>query len=87
MRMKTTDITVYINDKPYRFHVNVDEEQDSTTYSVSSAEEENTLPAFIPAHLEFNEDGQMTVKEKLETVEKEQIARLIWQEILSNLKP
>ncbi|NLU90439.1 hypothetical protein [Chitinophaga sp. Ak27] len=85
--MKTTDITVYIDKKPYRFHVNVNEEQDITTYSVSSAEEENVLPAFIPAHLEFNEDGQTTVKERLDTVEKEQIVRLIWQEILSNMKP
>ncbi|MFY0254183.1 hypothetical protein ACDQ55_09540 [Chitinophaga sp. 30R24] len=85
--MKTTDITVYIDNKPYRFHVQVDYLNDSTTYQVSSAEEANVASDYVPAHLEFNENGHVTLKERLKTVEEEQIARLIWQEILDKMKP
>ncbi|GEP91010.1 hypothetical protein SAMN05660909_03210 [Chitinophaga terrae (ex Kim and Jung 2007)] len=85
--MNTTDITIYIDNKPYRFHVKVDQENDSTTYSVSSAEEANAAADFIPDHLEFNVDGSIQVKERLKTVEQEQIARLIWQEILDKMNP
>lgn len=85
--MNTTDITIYIDNKPYRFHVDVDQENDSTTYSVSSAEEANAAADFIPQHLEFHSNGSIRVKERLKTVEQEQIARLIWQEILDKMNP
>ena len=85
--MKATDITVYIDNKPYRFHVNVDYENEKTTYKVSSANEPPEAPVYVPGHLQFNEDGNLTVKERLYTVEQEQIARLIWQEIIDKMKP
>ena len=85
--MKTTDITVHIDNKPYRFHVNVDYEKEMTTYKVSSANESGEEPVYVPEHLQFNEDGNLTVKERLYTVEQEQVARLIWQEIIDKMKP
>ncbi|RFS25098.1 hypothetical protein DVR12_07900 [Chitinophaga silvatica] len=85
--MTTTDITVYIDDKPYRFHVKVDEQNESTTYSVDPVTDTHPDPDFIPGHLEFNYNGSLTLKEKLKTVEQEQIARLIWQEILDKMNP
>lgn len=85
--METTDITVYIDNKPYRFHIDVDYENDKTTYRVSTDAEQSETLDFMPASLQFNEDGKVTVKERLRTVEQEQIARLIWQEILDKMKP
>lgn len=85
--METTDITVYIDNKPYRFHVDVDYENEVTTYRVSSADDKAHDLDFMPAQLQYNEDGEVTLKERLRTVEQEQIARLIWQEILDKMKP
>ncbi len=85
--METTDITVYIDNKPYRFHIDVDYENEKTTYRVSTDAEQSETLDFMPASLQFNEDGEVTVKERLRTVEQEQIARLIWQEILDKMKP
>ncbi|MBC9914434.1 hypothetical protein [Chitinophaga varians] len=83
-----TDITVYIDNKPYRFHITVDEESESTTYKVDPDVDTGSQDqAFIPSHLEFNADGVVTLKERLKTVEQEQIARLIWQEILDKMNP
>lgn len=85
--METTDITVYIDNKPYRFHIDVDYENEKTTYRVSTDPEQGEKLDFMPASLHFNEDGKVTIKERLRTVEQEQIARLIWQEILDKMKP
>ncbi|GEP98934.1 hypothetical protein [Chitinophaga cymbidii] len=83
--METTHITVYIDDKPYRFNITVDHEEEKTTYQVATedADEEE----YIPSSLQFTEDGQVTAKGSLRTVEQEQIARLIWQEIINKMKP
>jgi hypothetical protein len=56
-----------------------------TTYYVSSASTNDIT--FVPNRLRFDEDGTVVQKEILKTVEQEQIARLIWQEILNKLKP
>lgn len=83
--METTHITVYIDNKPYRFNITVDHEEEKTTYQVETddADEEE----YIPSRLEFMEDGKITAKGMLQTVEQEQIARLIWQEIINKMKP
>jgi hypothetical protein len=84
--MESTDIVVYIDDKPYRFHVNVDDENDTTTYQVFPDEGKPKLN-FMPSELTFNENGHVTLEENIHTVEQEQIARLIWQEIIDKMKP
>lgn len=80
--METTHITVYIDDKPYRFNITVDHEQEKTVYQVHADEEE-----YIPSSLQFNEDGKVSAKGSIHTVEQEQIARLVWQEIINKMKP
>jgi len=81
----TTFITVYIKNEPYNFQVHIDHERGMTTYYVSS--ENKNPPAYIPDDLQFNMDGELTQEIRLKTVEQEQIARLIWQEILNKLNP
>jgi len=85
--METNIITVYIDNKPYRFHVDVDYKENKTTYSVSAADEPTREPDFIPDELHYDEDGKLTLEESMRTVEQEQIARLIWQEIIDKMKP
>lgn len=85
--METTTITVYIDNKPYRFHVDVDYKDEKTTYSVSSADEPGSDPDFIPDELHYNEDGSLQLEERMQSVEQAQIARLIWQEIIDKMKP
>lgn len=87
IEMEITDITVYIDNKPYSFHVKVDHKAHSTTYQVDPVTDAGQVPDFIPEHLEFNEDGEVTLKERLKTVEQEQLARLVWQNILDKYKP
>lgn len=81
--METTVITVYIENKPYRFNVAVNHEEDKTTYYVDAEQKED----YIPETLEFNENGKVTEESALRTVEQEQIARLVWQEIINKMKP
>lgn len=83
--MEKTTIIVYIDNRPYRFQVEIDEKIGSTSYFVTS---DNTHDiTFIPDQLEFDIDGVVKQKQQLKTVEQEQIARMIWQEILNKLKP
>jgi hypothetical protein len=76
-------ITVYIDDKPYRFRVNIDHKKEKTTYLVSSENEED----FIPQDFRIDEDGRADIEGGQRTVEQEQIARLVWQEIINKQKP
>lgn len=76
-------ITVYIDDKPYRFRVHVDHKREKTTYLVSSESDED----FIPQDFRIDENGHTDIDEARRTVEQEQIARLVWQEIINKQKP
>lgn len=83
--MEKTTILIYIDKKPYRFQIEIDKKVGSTTYYVTS---DNTHDiTFIPDQLEFDVDGEVKLKQQLKTVEQEQVARMIWQEILDKLKP
>lgn len=85
--METTHITVYIDDKPYRFNIKVDHEKEETTYQVDTDTDLDLTEEYIPSHLLFSENGKVTLEQNLKTVEQEQIARLIWQEIINKMKP
>jgi hypothetical protein len=83
--MEKTTIIIYIDNRPYRFQIEIDNKAGTTTYFVTS---DNTHDiAFIPDQLEFDVDGAVKQKQLLKTVEQEQVARMIWQEILDKLKP
>ncbi|RPD42880.1 hypothetical protein [Chitinophaga barathri] len=75
-------ITVYIDNKPYRFRVNIDHKLEKTTYLVSSENDEE----FLPQDFRIDENGRADIEEGLRTVEQEQIARLVWQEIINKTK-
>jgi hypothetical protein len=76
-------ITVYIDDKAYRFRVNIDHKLEKTTYLVSAEDDEE----FIPQDFRIDENGRTDIEASLRTVEQEQIARLVWQEIINKQKP
>lgn len=83
--METTHITVYIDKKPYGFNIKVDHKKHETTYEVDT--DTDLEEEYIPSHLLFSENGKVTLEQNLKTVEQEQIARLIWQEIINKTKP
>jgi hypothetical protein len=83
--MERTTIIIYIDNKPYRFQIDIDYKNGTTTYYVSP-DATNDI-TFVPNMLQFDEDGTVKEKHELKTVEQEQIARLVWQEILNKLKP
>lgn len=85
MEKEKTTILVYINNRPYRFQVEIDRENGTTSYFVTSDNKHDI--SFIPDQLEFDIDGGVKQKEMLKTVEQEQVARMIWQEILDKLEP
>lgn len=83
--MEKTTIIIYIDNKPYRFQIEIDNKAGTTTYYVTSENKHDI--SFIPSQLEFDVDGAVKEKHLLKTVEQEQIARMIWQEILNKLEP
>jgi hypothetical protein len=83
--MEKTTIIIYIESRPYRFQIEIDEKAGTTTYYVTSENKHDIT--FIPDQLEFDVDGSVKQKRLLKTVEQEQTARMIWQEILDKLKP
>jgi hypothetical protein len=83
--MEKTTIIIYIDKRPYRFQVVIDEKASTTTYYVTSDNKHDI--SFIPDQLEFDVNGGVKQKYLLKTVEQEQVARLVWQEILDKLKP
>ncbi|GAA0557475.1 hypothetical protein [Chitinophaga japonensis] len=80
-------ITIVLNDKPYQLLISIDHLEEEITYRVAPGADENELEGIIPENLEFRANGHVKFDERLRTVESEQIARLIWQEILDKLNP
>jgi len=80
-------ITIVLNDKPYQLYISIDHQEEEITYRVEAGADEGELEKIIPERLEIRANGKVTFDERLKTVESEQIARLIWQEILNKLNP
>lgn len=78
-------ITIVLNDKPYQLFISIDHQEEEITYRVEPGADEEELDGIIPEKLEFRANGHIKFDERLKTVESEQIARLIWQEILDKL--
>lgn len=78
-------ITIVLNDKPYQLFISIDHQEEEITYRVEPGADEEELDGVIPEKLEFRANGHIKFDERLKTVESEQIARLIWQEILDKL--
>lgn len=80
-------ITIVLNDKPYQLFISIDHQEEEVTYRVEPGADEGQLDNIIPERLEFRANGHIKFDDRLKTVESEQIARLIWQEILDKLNP
>ena len=85
MFMEKHIITIVLNDKPYQLFISIDHQEEEITYRVEPGADEEELDGVIPEKLEFRVNGHIKFDERLKTVESEQIARLIWQEILDKL--
>lgn len=80
-------ITIVLNDKPYQLFISINHQEEEITYRVEPGADEGELEDIIPERLEIRANGHVKFDDRLKTVEGEQIARLIWQEILDKLNP
>lgn len=83
--MEHTIITVYIDNLPYQFHVYTESKEDSVTYHVSHEDMGKGNIDAIPGKLEFNVDGETTLKSGVLNAKQAQSAIVIWKEILRKL--
>lgn len=79
--MEKRIITVYLNSKPYKLSIDIDRSKEITTYRVINNANEEELEDFIPDNLEFDEDGQMKMDDRIQTTEGIEIAKAIWRAI------
>lgn len=79
--MEKRIITVYLNSKPYKLSIDIDRSKEITTYRVINNSNEEELEDFIPDNLEFDEDGQMKMDDRIQTTEGIEIAKAIWRAI------
>lgn len=78
--MEKRTITVYIQGQSYQIVITVNDARQETMYEVITRG--NILEDFMPEAIDWQEDEVIMPLERLKTVESEQIARIIWTEIL-----
>lgn len=76
-----TNITIYIDNKPYRFDVVINTETDLAKYGVRQDGSNGNHIDWLPDEFVITEEGRIESGEEINTVEQEQIVRLIWQGI------
>ena len=79
--MEKQIITVLLNDRPYHLTLEVEQTGHERIYRVSEDQERGKLSNFIPDPLEFSVNGSVKLKERIRTVEGQEIAREIWKAI------
>lgn len=80
-----TNITVYIDNKGYRFDVIIDTKALITTYKVKQDKTAASHISWLPEEFVLTEDGKLQKGDGIKSVEQLQIVRLIWQEIRDTL--
>jgi len=83
--MERRTIHVFINNKPYRFVLDILTEGDTTTYRIEPDRQTKLLEDFIPERLEFNVNGDLHFDDRIATVEGAEIAKTIWDGIQREL--
>ncbi|MFB6458079.1 hypothetical protein ACE38W_22595 [Chitinophaga sp. Hz27] len=83
--MEEHHVTVIINGKAYGLNITVNSQIHETMYEVVPDVRPFVLQDFQPQNNNFTADHTDTVAERLRIVETEQIARIIWSEILSKM--
>lgn len=79
--MEKQIITVLLNDRPYHLTLEVEQTEKERIYRVSQDQAPEKLSDFIPDPLEFGVDGTVRIKDRIRTVEGQEIAREIWKAI------
>ncbi|PSL22452.1 hypothetical protein [Chitinophaga ginsengisoli] len=82
--MERRTITVYIEGRSYQLAITVDDVAEETTYEVITSG--NILRDFMPEEIDWQEDRMITTDERVKTIESEQIARIIWTDILDMME-
>lgn len=82
--MERRTITVYIEGRSYQLAITVDDVAQETTYEVITSG--NILRDFMPEEIDWQEDRMITPDERVRTIESEQIARIIWTDILDMME-
>ncbi|MBV7529907.1 hypothetical protein [Chitinophaga sp. sic0106] len=83
--MEQHRVTVIINGKAYGLNITVSAQEHETLYEVVPDVKPFVLQDFEPESLRFTADHTNTVAERVRIVETEQIARIIWNEILNKM--
>lgn len=82
--MERRTITVYIEGRSYQLAITVDDVAQETTYEVITSG--NILRDFMPEEIDWQEDRMIIPEERVKTIESEQIARIIWTDILDMME-
>ncbi|RFM35205.1 hypothetical protein [Chitinophaga silvisoli] len=82
--MEKHTVTVYIEGRSYQIVISVNEARHETTYEVITSG--NILKDFSPDIIDWQEDSMALPAERVRMVESEQIARIIWTDILDMME-
>ncbi|OMP79529.1 MULTISPECIES: hypothetical protein [unclassified Chitinophaga] len=82
--MVKNTITVYIEGRSYQIVISVNEARHETTYEVITSG--NILKDFMPDNMDWQEDSMAMPADRIRMVESEQIARIIWTDILDMME-
>ena len=79
--MEKQIITVLLNDRLYHLTLEVEQAGNERIYRISDDQEREKLSNFIPDPLEFSVNGSVKLRDRIKTVEGQEIAREIWKAI------
>lgn len=82
--MEKHTVTVYIEGRSYQIAITVNDISHETTYEVITSG--NILKDFMPGVIDWQEDSMVMPEERVKMVESEQIARIIWTDILDMME-
>ncbi|RAJ79342.1 hypothetical protein CLV59_106403 [Chitinophaga dinghuensis] len=83
--MEQHHVTVIINGRSYGLNITVNNQMHETFYEVVPDVRPFVLEDFSPQYTQFTADHTDTIAERIRIVETEQIARIIWTEILNKM--
>ncbi|GEP92030.1 hypothetical protein SAMN05660909_04137 [Chitinophaga terrae (ex Kim and Jung 2007)] len=84
--METHSITVIIDGKPYGLIITIDKTALETAFQVVPDVREYVLEEYQPHSSSFTADHTDSLEGNIRIVEAEQIARIIWEDILDKMK-
>lgn len=82
--MERRTITVYIEGRSYQLIITKNETTHETMYEVVTSG--NILNDFNPEEIDWQPDAILPPDERVATIESEQIARIIWTDILDMME-